>query len=70
MLFDNWQNLGRVLLVGALAYIALVFQFLVSWSSVRASWLNHMVKSEPVMLFHKGHFLPQAVRRARFVEQG
>lgn len=120
MLFDNWQNLGRVLLVGVLAYAALVLmlrvsgnrtlsklnafdlvvtvalgstlatvllsksvalaegvlafavliglQFLVTWTSVRASWFNRLVKSEPVLLFHKGRFLPQAMRRARIVE--
>lgn len=121
MFFDNWQNLGRVLIVGLLAYVALVvmlrlsgnrtlsklnafdlvvtvalgstlatvllskdvalaegviafavligLQFLVSWTAVRASWFSRLVKSEPVLLFHKGRFLPQAMRRARIVEK-
>ncbi|KFA87971.1 DUF421 domain-containing protein [Archangium violaceum] len=120
MFFDNWQGLGRVLLVGACAYAALVLmlrisgprtlsklnafdlvvtvalgstlatvllsrdvalaegllafalliglQFLVTWTSVRAPWVNHMVKSEPILLFHQGRFLPRAMRRARVVE--
>jgi uncharacterized membrane protein YcaP (DUF421 family) len=121
MFFDNWQGLGRVVLVGVCAYVALVLllrlsgnrtlsklnafdlvvtvalgstlatvllskdvalaegvlafavliglQFLVTWTSVRVSWFNHLVKSEPVLLFHQGRFLPQAMRRARIVEQ-
>jgi hypothetical protein len=105
MLFDNWQGLGRVALVGVCAYVALVLmlrlsgnrtlsklnafdfvvtvalgstlatvllskdvalaegllafavliglQFLVTWTSVHVSWFNHLVKSEPVLLFHQ-----------------
>lgn len=44
-------------------------QFLVTWTSVRLPWFNHLVKSEPVMLFHRGRFLPSAMRRARVVEE-
>ncbi len=55
---------------GLLAFALLIgLQFLVTWTSVRVSWFNHLVKSEPVLLFHQGHFLPQAMRRARVVEQ-
>ncbi|WP_257461773.1 DUF421 domain-containing protein [Archangium lipolyticum] len=121
MFYDDWHDLGRVLLVGVCAYVALVLmlrlsgnrtlsklnafdfvvtvalgstlatvllskdvslaegvlafavliglQFLVTWTSVRVSWVNHLVKSEPVLLFHQGRFLPRAMRRARVVEQ-
>ncbi len=31
-------------------------------------WVNHLVKSEPVLLFHQGRFLPTAMRRARVAE--
>jgi uncharacterized membrane protein YcaP (DUF421 family) len=120
MFFNGWYALGRVLLVGVLAYAALVLllrisgnrtlsklnafdlvvtvslgstlatvllskdislsegalafailiglQFLVTWSSVRAGWFSRLVKSEPVLLFHRGRFLSQAMRRARIVE--
>lgn len=121
MFFDSWYDLGRVLLVGALAYVALVLllrlsgnrtlsklnafdlvvtvalgstmatvllskdvsltegvvafatliglQFLVTWTSVRVPWVSRLVKSEPVLLFHNGHFLPQAMRRARLIQE-
>jgi uncharacterized membrane protein YcaP (DUF421 family) len=120
MFFDSWYDLGRVLLVGAAAYVSLVvmlrlsgprtlsklnafdlvvtvalgstlatvllsgdvslaegllafavligLQFLVTWTSVRFSRVNKLVKSEPVMLMRHGRFLRQAMRRARVVE--
>jgi uncharacterized membrane protein YcaP (DUF421 family) len=121
MFFDGWRDLGRVVLLGVCAYVALVFmlrisgnrtlsklnafdlvvtvalgstlatvllskevslaegvlalglliglQFLVTWTSVRLPWFNQLVKSEPVMLFHRGRFLPTAMLRARIVEE-
>ena len=121
MFFNGWQALGRVLLVGVCAYVAVVLmlrlsgnrtlsklnafdlvvtvargstlatvllskdvalaegvvafavliglQFLVTWTSVRWSWFSRLVKSEPLLLFHQGRFLPVAMRRARVVEQ-
>lgn len=54
---------------GLLAFAVLIaLQFLVTWTSVRAPWFNRLVKSEPVLLFHQGRFLPRAMRRARVVE--
>lgn len=54
---------------GVLAFAVLIgLQFLVTWTSVRSSWFNHLVKSEPLLLFHQGRFLPGAMRRARIVE--
>ncbi|HYO69404.1 MAG TPA: YetF domain-containing protein [Archangium sp.] len=55
---------------GMLAFAVLIgLQFLVTWTSVRSSRINHLVKSEPMLLFHQGRFLPGAMRRARVVEQ-
>ena len=55
---------------GVLAFAVLIgLQFLVTWTSVRVSWFNRLVKSEPLLLFHQGRFLPRAMRRARVVEQ-
>lgn len=120
MFFDSWQGLGRVLLVGVCAYVALVLmlrvsgprtlsklnafdfvvtvalgstlasvllsksvalaegllafavliglQYAVTWTSVRWPRFNRLVKSEPVLLFHRGHFLHRAMRHARVVE--
>ena len=121
MFFDTWSDLGRTVLVGVCAYVALVLmlrvsgnrtlsklnafdfvvtvalgstlatvllskdvslaegvlafavliglQFLVTWTSVRSSRINHLVKSEPILLFHQGRFLTGAMHRARIVEQ-
>lgn len=55
---------------GVLALGLLIgLQFLVTWSSVRLPWFNRLVKSEPVMIFHRGRFLPTAMRRARVTEE-
>lgn len=51
---------------GALAFALLVgLQFLVTWSSVRARWVRQLVTGEPLMLLHRGDFLPSALRQAR-----
>ena len=66
------STLATVLLSkeGVLALGLLIgLQFLVTWTSVRLPWFNQLVKSEPVMLFHRGRFLPMAMRRARVVEE-
>lgn len=117
LFFGGWQSLTRTLVVGVLAYIALVLflrfsgkrtlakmnafdlvvtvalgstlatvllaehvaladgalafallvglQFVVTWSSVRARWVRQLVTGEPVMLPHRGHFLPSALRHER-----
>lgn len=55
---------------GVLAFAVLIgLQYLVTWTSVRSFHVNHLVKSEPILLFHQGRFLPEAMRRARVVEQ-
>jgi uncharacterized membrane protein YcaP (DUF421 family) len=54
---------------GALAFALLIgLQFVVTWSSVRARWVRHLVTGEPAMLLHRGHLLPSALRRARLTE--
>ncbi|MDP9369924.1 MAG: DUF421 domain-containing protein [Chloroflexota bacterium] len=120
MFFDSWSGLGRVLIVGVVAYGALVLilrvsgkrtlskmnafdfvvtialgstlatillskdvalaegllalalliglQFVITWLSVRSPTVNRLVKAEPALLFHRGHFLHGAMRRARVVE--
>lgn len=116
-LFDGWSGLLRTLLVGLLAYIALVtflrisgkrtlakmnafdfivtvalgstlatillsqdvvlaegllafmlligLQFIVAWLSVRSSWIEALVKSEPTLLLYRGQFLQPAMQRER-----
>ena len=117
MFFSGWPGLLRTLIVGALAYVALVallrlsgqrtlskmnafdlvvtvalgstlatvllskdvalaegvlafslligLQFVVTWSSVRVSWVRRAVTGEPRMLLCRGEPLPDALRRAR-----
>ncbi|AEI67820.1 DUF421 domain-containing protein [Corallococcus macrosporus] len=55
---------------GLLAFAVLIgLQFLVTWTSVRWPAVNTVVKSEPVMVMRQGRFLPQAMRRARVMEE-
>lgn len=120
MFFDDWDSVRRTLVVGVLAYVALIvflrvsgkrtltklnafdlvvtialgstlaavvlnknvalldglvafalllgLQYLVTWSSVRWRWVRRFVTGEPVMLLHRGEFLPGAMRRARVTE--
>lgn len=117
MLFDSWVGLGRVLVVGPLAYLALVailrisgkrtltklnafdlvvtvalgstlatimlskdvalaegivalallvsLQAAITWLSVRRTWFEEIVKSEPSLLLRDGKFLSEAMRRQR-----
>ena len=51
---------------GALAFALLIgLQFVVTWSSVRSRRVRQWVTGEPVILLHRGEFLPTAMRRAR-----
>jgi len=119
-LFDNWMGLLRTVVVGVLAYVALVtllrfsgkrtlakmnafdfivtvalgstlatvllskavalaegvlafmlligLQFIVAWLSVRSSWVESLVKSEPSLLLYQGRFLHAALRAAHVSE--
>lgn len=51
---------------GVLAMVLLVFlQFAITWLSVRVSWVNGLIKSEPTLLVHNGQFPEQALRSQR-----
>lgn len=121
MLFDSWLSLLRVVIVGALAYVALVLllrisgprtlaklnafdlivtvalgstlatvllnrsvpladglvgfalliglQFVVAWLSVRYSRFDRLVKSEPILVLHRGRFLKSAMRGQRITHE-
>lgn len=120
MFFDSWTGLIRVVVVGVLAYAALVvslrvsgnrtlskmnafdlivtvalgstlatvlltntvalaegivalllligLQFAVTWVSVRSSTFRGLIKADPVLLFFRGEFLRQPMRRQRVLE--
>jgi uncharacterized membrane protein YcaP (DUF421 family) len=121
MFFDSWAGLGRVAVVGVVAYAVLVLllrisgkrtlskmnafdlvvtvalgstlatvllsssvalaegllalallvflQFAITWSSVRSSTVQRLVKDEPRLLFYEGRFLRDAMRSERVTEE-
>ncbi len=51
---------------GLLAFVLLIgLQFVVAWLSVRSSWVESLVKSEPTLLLYHGQFLQPAMQRER-----
>jgi len=62
-------NRDVALAEGVLAFAVLIgLQFVVTWTSVRAGWVRRLVTGEPALLFHRGSFLPRALRSARVTE--
>ena len=120
MLFESWSGIGRVLLIGTIAYTTLVvflqasgkrtlsklnafdlvvtvalgstlatillskdvalaegvaalgllivLQFVVTWLSMRSKFVSGLVKSDPALLFYRGAFLRDVMRRERITE--
>ena len=120
MFFDSWFGIVRILIVGVLAYVALIIflrvsgkrtlskwnafdfvvtialgstlasviiskdvvliegviafalliglQFVITRLSVRFDSIKNVVKAEPTLLFDKGEFLNEAMRRQRVTE--
>ncbi len=120
MFFDSWFGIVRILIVGVLAYIALIIflrvsgkrtlskwnafdfvvtialgstlasviiskdvvliegviafalliglQFVITRLSVRFDFIKNVVKAEPTLLFDKGEFLNETMRRQRVTE--
>ena len=55
---------------GLVALALLVFlQFAITWSSVRSSTVQRLVKDEPRLLFYQGRFLRDAIRSERVTEE-
>ncbi len=54
---------------GALAFVLLIgLQFAVAWLSARSPAVGRLVKSDPTLLFYRGEFLRDAMRRERVTE--
>lgn len=54
---------------GLIAFAVLIgLQFLITWSSVRAPWVRRLVTGEPTLMFYRGEFVREALRRARVSE--
>lgn len=43
----------------------LALQYMVTWLSIRSSFFENMVKSEPTLLFYRGEFIKKAMREQR-----
>jgi uncharacterized membrane protein YcaP (DUF421 family) len=51
---------------GAVAMGLLIsLQFIITWTSVRFSWVRRLVTGEPLMLLYQGEYLPNSLRKAR-----
>ena len=58
-----------VLIEGVIAFALLIgLQFVITRLSVRFDSIKNVVKAEPTLLFDKGEFLPEAMRRQRVAE--
>lgn len=62
---------GDVALVeGLLAFTLLIgLQFVIAWLSVRSSWVQSLVKSEPTLLLYQGQFLRAKMCRERVSQE-
>ncbi|MDX5378874.1 MAG: DUF421 domain-containing protein [Halomonas sp.] len=55
---------------GILAFALLIgMQYVVTWASVRHRWVRQLVTGEPALLFYRGCYLPDAMRRARVTKE-
>lgn len=51
---------------GAVAMGLLIsLQFIITWTSVRFSWVRRLVTGEPLMLLYQGEYLPNSLSKAR-----
>lgn len=58
-----------VLIEGLTAFVLLIgLQFVITRLSIKFDWLKNVVKAEPTLLFDKGEFLFEAMRRQRVAE--
>lgn len=57
------------LVEGVTAFALLILlQFVITWLSVRSKTVRGLVKSEPVLVWHKGEFLRDAMRNSRLTD--
>lgn len=55
---------------GVLALALLIaMQFVVTWLSVRISWVRRTVTGEPALLYFQGEFLHSAMKRSRVTQE-
>lgn len=55
---------------GIVAFTVFIFfQFLLTWISVRIPFMKEIITSKPTLIFYKGEFLSEAMRRERISEE-
>ncbi len=55
-----------VLVEGVLASALLIgFQFIITWLSVRTSWVENLIKAKPALLYNKDKFLFDKMKKQR-----
>lgn len=47
----------------------LLAQYLITWASIHLSFVDHLIKAEPTMVFHDGDLLEDAMQSVRVTEQ-
>ena len=58
------------LLEGVIALALLVFlQYIITWTSVHFKLISNIVKSEPVLVYHNGEFLKEALISERIMKE-
>ena len=54
---------------GLVAFALLIgLQYLVTWTSVRLQWVQRIITGDPIMLFYRGDFLHNSLRKARVTQ--
>ncbi|HHP7229694.1 MAG TPA: DUF421 domain-containing protein [Xenococcaceae cyanobacterium] len=54
---------------GILSFALLVlFQYILTWISVRSSWIQKLVKAEPTLLLYRGQLKPEILKQERIAE--
>jgi len=63
-------NKDVALTEGIAAFCVLILgQFVITYLSVHSSTFQHLIKSDPTLIYHKRHFLKQAMQRERVTEE-
>ena len=64
-LLDRSLTLAEIVTAFALL---VVLQFVITWTSVRWSAVDRLVKAEPALLYHRGAYVRDAMKRERVTE--
>ena len=65
ILISTQDSFGTGLLACALLTL---FQYILTWISVRSSWVQKLVKAEPALLLYQGQLQHQVLKRERVTE--